>query len=121
MLNVVAATATKLYVAGGSILSKDSVLLSPKPPHYTHHEIVRGLAFDITVSTIVIGLMFYCAYLNWGPPAKRKLAAQGGVDNANTLQQEGMLLGLQPWVWSIVVMLTVTVTVLGSILYYSLQ
>ena len=42
MLNFVAATATKLYLAGGSLLSKDSVLLSPKPPKYTHHEIVRG-------------------------------------------------------------------------------
>jgi hypothetical protein len=116
MLNVVAAAATKLYVAGGSILSKNSVLLSKNPPKYTHHEIVRGLAFDITVSAIVIGLMFYCAYLNWGPPAKRKLAA-AGKDDAVTLREEGLLLGLQPWIWSIVVMCSVAITVLISVLF----
>ena len=117
MLNLVAAAATKLYVAGGSILSNNSALLAPKPPKYTHHEIVRGLAFDITVSTILISLMFYCAYLNWGPPAKKKLAAAGGTDDAVTLRQEGILLGLQPWVWSIVVMTSVAVVVLISVLF----
>ena len=119
MLNFVAATATKLYVAGGSILSKDSVLLAPKPPKYTHHEIVRGLAFDITVSAIIIGLMFYCAYLNWGPPAKKKLAAAGGKDDAVTLREEGILLGLQPWVWSLAVMGALTLVVLGSVVFYA--
>ena len=119
MLNFVAAAGTKLYLAGGSILSKDSALLAPKPPKYTHHEIVRGLAFDIVVSTILVILMFYCAYLNWGPPAKRKLAAQGGKDDAVTLREEGLLLGIQPWVYSIIVMVTIAATVLGSILYYT--
>ena len=117
MLNVVAAAATKLYVAGGSILSKDSALLAPKPPKYSHHQIVAGLTFDIIVSTIVIGLMFYCAYLNWGPPAKKKLAAAGGKDDAVTLREEGMLLGLQPWMWSIVVMCSVAIMVLISVLF----
>jgi hypothetical protein len=117
MLNVVAAAAVKLYVAGGSILSKDSALLAPAPPKYTHHMIVRGLAFDIVVSTIVIGLMFYCAYLNWGPPAKKKLAAAGGTDDAVTLREEGILLGLQPWMWSIVVMASTAIMVLISVLF----
>ena len=117
MLNLIATAGMKLYVAGGSILSNNSALLAPKPPKYTHHEIVRGLAFDITVTTILLSLMFYCAYLNWGPPSKRKLAAQGGVDDADILRQEGILLGLQPWVWSIVVMASVAVTVLISVLF----
>lgn len=117
MLNLVAAAATKLYVAGGSILSPNSALFHPNFK-YSHHQLVGGVIFDAIVTTLLLAGMFYCAYRNWGPPAKRKLQAQGGVDDATTLREEGMLLGIQPWVWSIITMASLAVVVIASKIFY---
>src|SRR5919201_2635280 len=118
MLNLVAAAGAKLVVAGGSILSKNSVLFHPKFK-YSHEQIVGGVIFDAAVTVLLLGAMFYAAYRYWGPPAKRKLAAQGGRDDAATLPDEGLLLGLQPWVWSLVTMAALTLVVVASRLFYS--
>lgn len=119
MSNMVVAAGAKFVVAvnGGSIVSPNSALFHPNFK-YSHHQIVIGVIFDAIVCTLLMGGMFYAAWRFWGPPAKKKLAAQGGVDNSTTLRQEGMLLGLQPWVWSIVSMAVFAVFVLSSIAYY---
>src|SRR5262249_13125264 len=103
MLTTIIAAADKLIVAGGSITSKNSALFHPAF-RYSHHQIVAGVIFDAIVTTLLLGAMFYIAYLNWGPPAKRKLAMQGGIDDSDTLREEGLLLGIQPWVWSLITM-----------------
>src|SRR5919204_3186067 len=89
-----------LAVNGGSIVSKHSALFNPDFK-YSHHQIVAGAIFDAIVCTLLMAGMFAAAWRFWGPPAKRKLAATG-IDDDTTLRAEGMLLGLQPWVWSII-------------------
>src|SRR5215471_12085504 len=100
MLTTIVAAASKLIVAGGSITSGNSVLTKPSF-RYTHHQIVAGSIFNAVVTVLLTGTLFWLAYINYGPPAKRKLAA-AGVDDSDTLVQESRLLGVQPWVWSIV-------------------
>jgi hypothetical protein len=119
MMNLLNVAATKLVVAvnGGSIVSKNSALFNPNFK-YSHHQIVVGVVFDAIVCTLLMGAMFYAAYLYWGPPAKRKLAAQGGIDDSTTLRQEGMLLGIQPWIWSIISCAGLAIAVLSSVIYY---
>lgn len=57
-------------VASGSIEGKNSVLFQPKPPKYTHTQIVGGLIFDIIVSTILLSWLFYVSYRTYGPPTE---------------------------------------------------
>jgi hypothetical protein len=113
MLNVVAAAGAKFVVAGGSILSKNSVLFHPKFK-YSHEQIVGGVIFDATVTVLLLGAMFYAAYRYWGPPAKRNQAL---ADNT-TLREEGLLLGIQPWVWSLITMAALAIVVVLSRLVY---
>jgi hypothetical protein len=117
MLATIIAAADKLIVAGGSITSGNSVLTSPDF-RYNHHEIVSGSIFNAVVTVLVIAVSAWIAYVNWGPPAKRKLAAAGGIDDADTLRQEGLLLGIQPWVWSIICYAFLLVVMLGSVFFY---
>jgi len=112
MLNVVAAAAAKLYVAGGSITSPNSALFHPNFK-YSHHQVVSGVIFDSIVTVSLLAAMFYAAYKYWGPPAKKKIAAQG-FDNSTTLREEGMLLGIQPWVWSLISMASLAFVVILS-------
>jgi hypothetical protein len=106
-----------LAVNGGSILSKHSALFNPDFK-YTHHQIVAGAIFDAIICTLLMAGMFAAAYRYWGPAAKRELRAKGGVDDSATLREEGMLLGLQPWVWSIIASAAFGLSVLVSILVY---
>src|SRR5919109_5508679 len=101
MLNVVAAAGAKFVVAGGSITDSNSALYNPNFKYF-HHQIVSGAVFSAIVCGLLIAGMVAVAYRYWGPPAKRALAARGGVDDSTTLRDEGLLLGLQPWVWSII-------------------
>ena len=112
MLNVVAAAGTKFVVAGGSITSKNSVLFHPAFK-YSHHQLVGGVIFDAVVTVSLLAAMFYAAYRYWGPPSR-----VDGSENTTTLRQEGMLLGLQPWVWSLITMASLAVVVVGSRLIY---
>jgi hypothetical protein len=118
MLTTLVAAADKLVVAGGSITDKNSALFHPAF-RYTHHQKVAGMIFDVTVTVLLMIGWAVISYRNWGPPAKRKLAAAGGVDDADTLQQEGLLLGVEPWIWTIVVWVGLTLVVLGSVFFYS--
>ena len=113
MLNLVAAAATKLVVAGGSILSKNSVLFHPEFK-YSHHQIVGGVIFDAVVTVSLLSAMFYAAYRYWGPPSRRNES----LAESTTLREEGLLLGLQPWVWSLITMAALTVVVVASRLFY---
>jgi hypothetical protein len=117
MLTTIVAAADKLIVAGGSITSKNSVLTDAKF-RYSHHQIVAGSIFNAVVTVLLIGTLAWLAYINYGPPAKRKLAATGGVDDSDTLVQESRLLGVQPWVWSIFCFASVVVICLLSVAFY---
>jgi len=119
MLSTIVAAAGKLVVAaGGAIDDPDSALFAPKTFKYTHTQIVGGLIVDIAIEVVLLSLLFYAAWRYWGPPAKRQLAAQG-VDDSTTLREEGLLLGLQPWVWSIISMAALAIVVVASALFYS--
>jgi len=117
MLSTIVAAADRLVVAGGSITDSNSALYNPDFK-YTHHQIVAGGIFDVVVCALLLGGMAFVAYSYWGPPAKRRLAEHGGVDDATTLREEGLLLGLQPCLWSIVSAAAFGLAVLASILYY---
>ena len=104
---------TSLLVAGGSILSKNSVLFHPTFK-YNHEQIVGGIIFDAIVTVSLLAAMFYAAYRYWGPPSRRN---QQLSDNT-TLREEGMLLGIQPWVWSLITMACLAVVVVGSKVIY---
>jgi hypothetical protein len=115
MLSTIIAAANQFVVAkGGAIDDPDSALFAPKSFKYTHTQIVGGLIVDITITVVLLSLLFYAAWRYWGPPSR-----QAGNEDAVTLRQEGVLLGLQPWMWSLVVMAGITITVLGSVLFYS--
>src|SRR5512146_1196087 len=100
MLNLVAAAATHLVAAGGSITSPNSVLVN-EDYRYTHHQALYGSILNGIICTALMLGLAVIAWQNWGPPARKKLAA-AGADNATTLRAEGLLLGLEPWVWSII-------------------
>jgi hypothetical protein len=117
MLTTIIAAANKLIVAGGSITDKGSALFHPAF-RYSHHQKVSGVIFDAIVTVSLISGSAIIAYRNWGPPAKRKLAVSGGVDDSDTLRQEGMLLGVQPWVWSLICYAILFVTIMGSVIFY---
>lgn len=115
MLSTIIAAADKLVVAaGGAINDPDSALFHPTFK-YSHTQIVGGLIVDITITVLLLSGMFYAAWRYWGPPSRKA----GGTDDAVTLRSEGVLLGLQPWVWSLVVMGVLTLVVLGSVAFYA--
>ena len=114
MLSTIVAAAGKVVVAaGGAINDPDSALFHPKFK-YTHTQIVGGLIVDITITCLLLTGMFYAAWRYWGPPSRKT-----ATDDAVTLRSEGMLLGLQPWVWSLAVMGALTLVVLGSVVFYA--
>jgi len=115
MLSTIVAAANQLVVAaGGAIDDPDSALFAPKSFKYTHTQIVGGLIVDIAIEVALLTALFYAAYRYWGPPS-RNVDEQQQV----TLRQEGVLLGIQPWAWSIICMAFITVVVLASVLFYS--
>lgn len=116
MLNLVAAAATRIVAAGGSITSPNSVL--NESYRYTHRQALYGSILNGIICTALMLGLAVIAWQNWGPPARRKLAA-AGADNATTLRAEGLLLGLEPWVWSIITCAFTAAVVLSSVLYYS--
>ena len=113
MHTMVAAAATKFVVAGGSITSPNSVLEHPNFK-YSHHQIVGGVIFDAVVTVSLLAAMFYAAYRYWGPPSRQNAALQ----DSTTLREEGMLLGRQPWEWSLISMAVLAIVVVLSRLVY---
>jgi hypothetical protein len=65
---------TQLLVLMSSITSKTSVI--DKPFHYSHHQRITGLVFDLLVIVALLTWALAVAYYNFGPPAKRRAAAQ---------------------------------------------
>ena len=117
LATTVLAAANKLIVAGGSITDKGSALFHPAF-RYSHHQKVSGAIFDIVVTVTLITLSGVIAYRNYGPPAKRKLAASGGVDDSDILVQESKLLGIEAPIWSIICYVILFVVIMGSVIFY---
>jgi hypothetical protein len=115
MLSTIIAAANFVVAKGGAIDDPDSALFAPKTFKYTHTQIVGGLIVDIVIEVLLLAALGYAAWRYWGPPSRKA----GGTDDAVTLRSEGVLLGIQPWAWSIICMAFITVVVLGSVLFYS--
>ena len=54
-------------LANGSITDPNSALIHPGKK-YTHTQIVGGVIFDVTVIVILLGVMFYIGYREYGSP-----------------------------------------------------
>ena len=63
-----------LLIIATSITGKGSVIDKPSF-HYSHHQAVAGLIFDVLIILCFLGWGAYVAYTNFGPPAKRRAAA----------------------------------------------
>ncbi len=58
-------------LAGGAIDDPNSPLIKNEPYKYSHHQIVSGLAVDITLTVLCLSWMVYVWYSNYGPGAKK--------------------------------------------------
>ena len=113
MLTTIIAAADRLIVAGGSITDKNSALFHPTFK-YSHHQTVAGITFDIIVEVLLASWLAYVSWKHWGPAAKRRAK----TDEAYALaMKDGTLLGVEPWVWSLVCFASITIVVLISVLF----
>jgi hypothetical protein len=114
MLNTIVAAADRIVVAaGGAINDPDSALFHPTFK-YTNTQLVGGIVIDAVITVSLLAAMFYAAWKYWGPPSRAT-----ANEDAVTLRSEGLLLGLQPWVWSLITMAALAIVVVASALFYS--